>query len=71
MVPAWIGSFIGSLVAVVAAGVSGAVAGWWIATRLGIGGVAGALVAVGVAMMMALALFALGARLVHALRSRS
>ena len=64
-------SVTASLLAIVLAGGIAAVLAWWIVTALGIGGLAGALLTVFIAMVLALALFALGAILVKTFAGRT
>ncbi len=58
------GATLASLVGIVLAGGIAAVVAWWIVAAIGLAGLAGALATVVVAMLLALALFALGAAIV-------
>ena len=62
------GSIFGSIIAILICGIAGGFAAWMLVSRLGIGGVAGALVAAVMGMIVATALWAGGSALLRALR---
>jgi hypothetical protein len=61
------GSVLGSIVGILVCGVAGGFAAWMLVTALGVGGVAGALAAAVIGMVVATALWAGGSSLLRAL----
>jgi hypothetical protein len=61
------GSILGSVAAILTCGVAGGYAAWMLVAALGVGGVAGALAAAVIGMVVATALWAGGSALLRAL----
>ncbi len=61
------GSVLGSIVGILVCGVAGGFAAWMLVAALGVGGVAGALAAAVIGMVVATALWAGGSSLLRAL----